>query len=117
MNPVVLCEGSERTKVTLAAHRIGGDLVVHIYNDQGHIGAVAVADFDHEAGRASTSIITRLGHKDDILAGNTAYRLCKHLRKPVCAIAGVHLDGITEQEIADIKRNCELLVDSLIRHL
>ncbi len=115
MKRLSLNEGTGRTQVTLSAHSIGADLIVCLFNGQGHLGAVAVSDFSHGENRASTSVITRLGHKDDTVACNAAYKLCKRLKRPVCAIAGLHLDEITQEEIRQIVRNCDTLVDRLMR--
>jgi gallate decarboxylase subunit D len=113
MKLVSLSEGAGRTRVSLTTKPIGNDLVVYLFNEHGHLGAVAMAEYSHEENRASTSVITRPGHKDDAVAYSAARKLCKLLKKPVCAIAGIHLDDITEEEIARITRNCERLVDRL----
>jgi hypothetical protein len=115
MKRVLINAGKGRTKVSLSAQWIGKDLIVCLFNGQGHLGAVAVADFCHAENRASTSVITRLGHKDDAVACNAAHKLCRQFKKPVCAIAGIHLDNITEEEIAEIVRNCDALVERLSR--
>ncbi len=115
MKPILLSEGTGRAKVTLLAQSIGNDLLICLFNGQGHLGAVAVSDYSDQEKRASTSVITRLGHKDDSVACNAAYRLCKRLKRPVCAIAGIHVDEITKDEIRQIVRNCDRLVDRLIR--
>ena len=94
-----LTKGEGRAKVNVAVSRMGSDLVVHVYNQNAHIGALAIGDYDYEHERASVSVITRLGHKDDALAREAAYLLSKSTRKPVCVIAGVHLDNITKEEI------------------
>jgi len=117
MNVALLSEGTGRVKVTLSTQWIGSDLVVLLFNEQGHIGAVALADYSHAENRASTSVVTRLGHRDDSVAYNAAYKLCKQLQKPVCAVAGLHLDDITGEEIAQISRNCDTLVERLGRQL
>ncbi len=117
MKSVLLSEGTGRTRVNLTTHTIGRDLVVCLFNEQGHLGAVALSDYSSEEDWASTSVLTRLGHKDDALACNATYQLCKHLKKPVCAIAGVHLDDITAEEIAQITHNCRRLVEKLISML
>ncbi len=117
MNMIPLTEGNGRTKVSISSQLIGKDLIVCIFNEGGHLGAVAVADYSHEENRASTSVLTRLGHKDDVIASKAAYRLCKQLKKPVCAIAGIHLDNITSKEIAAVIQNCDKLVDKLSRQL
>lgn len=111
----LLSEGKGRTKVYLSVDLIGKDPIICLFNRQGHLGAVAVADYSRAEGRASTSVITRLGHKDDSVAFNAAYKLCKRFKKPVCAIAGIHLDNITESEIAQIVQNCDKLVDRFSR--
>jgi len=90
MKSIKISEGKGRTRVSLSTQWIGNDLILCIFNKQGHIGAVAVADFDHQENRASTSVITRLGHKDDSIAYMAAYRICRYVKEPVCAIAGIH---------------------------
>ncbi len=115
MKPILLNEGTGRTRISLSAYSIGNDLIVCLFNEQGHIGAVAVADYYQENSRTSTSVITRLGHKDDLLAAPSAHKLCKHLKRPVCVIAGIHVDGITKKEIAQITRNCDRLLDRFLQ--
>jgi gallate decarboxylase subunit D len=117
MKSISFSEGSERTRVSLRAEAIGDDFVVYLFNDYAHLGAVALSDYSHAEKRASTSVITRLGHKDDTVAGTAAYRVCKALKRPVCAVAGIHLDGITKEEIAQITSNCEKLVERLVGSL
>jgi gallate decarboxylase subunit D len=117
MKSILLNEGKGRTEVTLSAQSIGDDLVVCIFNDHGHLGAVAVADFCDAENRASCSVITRLGHKDDAVAYSAAHKLCKQLKAPVCAIAGIHLDDITKEEIAQIMLNCDALVEKFTQQL
>ncbi len=112
-----LYEGEGRTRVTTSVRFTGDDLVVLIYNEKAHIGAVAVADFDQNEQRASVSIITRLGHKEDVVANNAAHVLCKQTRKAVCVIAGIHLDNITEAEKQQIVENSNRLVARLIPEL
>jgi gallate decarboxylase subunit D len=113
MKSISLSEGLGRTRVHLTTRPVGDDLVVFLFNEQGHVGAVALADYSFDENRASASVITRLGHKDDAVAHSAAQRLCKLLKRPVCAIAGIHVDKISEEEIAQITRNCERLVDRL----
>ena len=109
-----LTRGKGRATVNVAVDSLGSDLVVRIYNKNAHIGAVAMADYDHEHERASVSVITRLGHKDDALAGEAAYLLSKSIRRPVCVIAGVHLDNITGEEIDEILANTRTAISEII---
>jgi len=109
-----LTKGEGRARVNVTVNSMGSDLVVRIYNQNAHIGAVAIGDYDHEHERASVSVITRLGHKDDALAGEAAYLLSKSIRRPVCVIAGVHLDNITREEIDKILANTKIAVSEII---
>jgi len=109
-----LTKGEGRARIDVTVNSMGGDLVVRIYNQNAHLGAVAIGDYDDEHERASVSVITRLGHKDDALAREAAYLLSKSTRRPVCVIAGVHLDNITREEIDKILANTRIAVSEII---
>jgi hypothetical protein len=109
-----LTKGEGRARVNVTVNSLGSDLVVRIYNQNAHIGAVAIGDYDGEHQRASVSLITRLGHKDDALAREAAYLLSKSIRRPVCVIAGVHLDHITREEIDEVLANTKIAVSEII---
>lgn len=117
MKSILIHEGKGRTQVSLATHYIGKDLIVCLFNEAGHIGAVAVAEYCDQEDLASTSVITRFGHKEDSIASNTAHIICKALKRPVCAIAGIHLENITGDEIAQIIQNCSQLATACIFQL
>ena len=114
VTPGFFHEGEGRTWVGMSVNRVGEDLIVCLFNEAGHIGAVAVADFCEKEHQASVSVITRPGHREDVTASEAARRLCKALERPVCVIAGIHLDNITKEELAGIVENCEKLTDTLI---
>jgi hypothetical protein len=109
-----LTKGEGRARVNVAVNSLGSDLVVRIYNQDAHIGAVAVGDYDYEHERASVSVVTRPGHRDDALAREAAYLLSKSIRRPVCVIAGVHLDNITGAEIDKILANTKIAISEII---
>jgi hypothetical protein len=109
-----LTKGKGRARVDVTVNSMGGDLVVRIYNQDAHIGAVAIGEYDYEHERASVSVITRLGHKDDALAGEAAYLLSKSIRRPVCVIAGVHVDHITREEIDKILANTRIVISEIV---
>ena len=114
MDKYELTKGEGRAKVSLLAYHMRGDLVLCIYNENAHIGAVAVGEYDHNEKRASTSVITRLGHKDDAIAQQAAYLISKSTKRPVCIVAGVHLDNITQEEIEKILENSTIAVEDFI---
>ena len=76
---------------------------------------MAVADYDHKWQRVSTSVITRLGHKDDVVAQKAAYLISKHTRKPVCVIAGIHIARIIGEEIEQVLENVDSLIGRLLQ--
>ena len=115
MNKDVLTTGEGRTRVNLYTYRMGEELVVCIYNENAHIGAVALGEYDSKEQRASISVITRLGHKDDIVAQKAAHLICKHLKKSICVIAGIHIDNITEQELQHVLENVDNLIGDFLR--
>ena len=110
--PAVFHKGENRTQVSMSVNRVGEDLIVCFFNEAGHIGATAVADYYEKENRATVSVITRPGHMEDALASDAARRICKVVRRPVCVIAGIHLDDITKDEIAEILENCEKLIST-----
>jgi hypothetical protein len=114
MTSYTLTEGKGRTRVSLRAEAMGDGQIVIIDNENAHIGAIALGEYDFEYERASVSVITRLGHKDDSIAQRAAYLISKHLKKPVCVIAGVHVDNITEAEISKILENSSSAVEKFI---
>lgn len=109
-----LTEGEGRARVNVTVDSMGSDLVVRIHNRGAHIGAVAVGDYDYAHERASVSVITGLGHKDDDIAREAAYLLSKSIKRPVCVIAGVHLENITKEEIDKILFNTKVAVNEIV---
>ncbi|MFC1867169.1 hypothetical protein ACFL0H_03440 [Thermodesulfobacteriota bacterium] len=112
-----ITKGTGRTKVCLSAQNLGDGLVVTIYNEYAHIGAVAVGEYYDKENRASTSVITRLGHKDDAIAKKTAYLISRKTKRPCCVIAGVHLEDITGEEIGEFLKNADSLVEDFLMSL
>ncbi|MFC1932203.1 hypothetical protein ACFLXU_01035 [Chloroflexota bacterium] len=110
-----ITKGEGRMRISLSAQGLGQDLIVSIYNKNAHIGAVAMSEYDHKADRTSTSVITRLGHKDDVIAQKAAYLISKHTKRPSCVIVGVHLDNITDKEIEKLLENADSLVKDYLR--
>jgi hypothetical protein len=110
-----LSRGEGRTKVSLTGYRMGNDILLCIYNHNAHIGAVAVAEYDPESTRTSTSVITRRGHKDDAVASEVAYKITKSIKRPCCVISGIHIDSITEKEIEQVLVNVSALSDEFLR--
>jgi hypothetical protein len=112
-----ITKGKGRTKLYLSLQGVGDNLVAFIHNKNAHIGAVAVGEYDLEHNRTSTSVITRLGHKDDVIAQRAAYLISKKTLKPSCVIAGVHLDDITDDDIQQLLQNTNSIVEDYLCYL
>jgi len=111
-----ISRGEGKTRVSLSTVSLGDNIVVSIYNENAHIGAVAVGEYYEEGQRASTSVITRLGHKDDTIAQKAAYLISRITKKPCCVIAGAHLDDITQEEIHELLANADAVVEDFLKH-
>ena len=107
-------KGAGRTEISLSAYHLGDDIVVFIYNSNAHLGAVAVGEYDSGHKRTSTSVVTRLGHKDDTIAQKAACLISKACQRPACVVAGIHIDNISEEEINIILENVRLAVEEFI---
>jgi FixJ family two-component response regulator len=59
-------------------------------------------------------VITRLGHKDNVVAQKAAYLISKNTKKSVCVIAGIHMDNITGEEIKQVLVNVNGLVEEFL---
>jgi hypothetical protein len=103
--------GHGRTRVELGVMFQGEDLLVTLANSGPHIGAVALSEYDAENSRVSTSVVTRLGHKDDALARMAAERISRATGRTICAVAGIHVERISNQEIQTVLDNAGWLVD------
>ena len=101
----------------LLAYYMGKELVVCLFNGNAHLGAIAVGEYDPVSGRASTSVITRTGHKDDAVAAEAAHTIAKATRNAVCVMAGIHIDNVTPQEIQQVVENCREIITNLVNVL
>jgi gallate decarboxylase subunit D len=112
-----LTRGEGKFQVSLVATTMGNDLLLRIFNEYAHIGAVAVGEYDFKNERASVSVITRLGHKEDAIAQRAAYLISKSTKKTVCVAAGVHLDNIGQTEILTLMENAMGTVEDFLKQI
>lgn len=100
--------GSGRTLVHLALRRQGRDLVLQIVGGRAHVGAVAVSDGQ----RTELSVLPP--HKEGPLARECAQRVARTAGATCCALAGIHQDAATPEEIAAIVANVHRALDRLL---
>lgn len=84
-------------EIVLNARRQGDDCLISVTGgDAPHIGA-AVLCADGETHR-----LDRNGHREGELAAELAERAASKLGCCVCAVCGIHFDGITHTEIVSV---------------
>lgn len=103
-----------RVELTLEVKEIGEDYLLTLTGGEEHIGAVAVGLFDKESNRASSSVITLPGHREDQLALQGARQVSKATGRTAAFVAGIHKDNITSEEIKEIVSVAEKMIQDFI---
>jgi hypothetical protein len=91
--------------IAFSVEKLGDDLCVTVTGgDQPHIGSVALSIARPSLRKdgtnsASTSILTLVGHKDDIVAKYVAEYLSTSMNKNVVAVCGIHYNNIDSGDI------------------
>jgi len=123
MTTVMVKTGAERYNLEAAAVWIGPDLLVYIWGGEApHIGAVAMAQprpslADPSVTSSTASVFTYLGHKEDLLAKQTAEALSAALQAKVVVTAGIHWDGLDQAGIETVAANSKALLGLLLERL
>ncbi|CAM3587220.1 hypothetical protein VA7868_03657 [Vibrio aerogenes CECT 7868] len=118
-----LTRAAENIQVELKATKVGNDVnVVICGGDQPHIGAVAVAQpraslQDENQRSATTSVITVMGHKEDLIAHRSAGQITAATGSVTIVSCGVHLDDATLKQIKQIDTLIQELTNALIIRL
>lgn len=102
-----------RATLLLEWGKTGRDYIIQLTGGTAHVGAAAVGIFDSVSGRASSSVITVPGHREDELALLGARRLSEACRSTTVFIAGIHVDDITKKEIEKIISVSEEMIEEL----
>ena len=80
---------------------MGKDLVIHVYNENGHIGSVVTGEPYIKENETHVTFNTwnQLGHKDDIVATMYVKAAVMKYHCVVSCICGIHLDSIGLKKI------------------
>lgn len=78
--------------------------------DQGHIGAAAVA-----LPGQPVQMLELPGHRDGVICQRWAGQLSEAFQVPVAAVAGVHYDGITREQIQAVLDALEEELQTVLR--
>jgi hypothetical protein len=99
------------------AVKIGPDVLVYIWGgERPHIGAVAAAQprpslADPERTSATASVLSYLGHKEDVVVKSVAEALSARLGTNVVVTAGIHWDKLPASEIATVMDRCREIIE------
>ena len=99
---IIKCEAFGR-EIRIWIHDTGqGINVLMEGGDQGHIGAVGIAEPGME-----TKVITFPGHREEAICRKWATVLAAKYNAPVVVEAGIHFNQITKEEIQEVLRILE----------
>ena len=105
--------------VEAEAVRIGDDVLVYIWGgEKPHIGAVAAAQprpslSEPDKTSATASVLSYVGHKEDVVAKDTAEELAAALNTNVVVTAGIHWDDLPPDGIDDVVARCKQITEKL----
>ena len=102
----------------LSVEHLGAHLVICISGgDAPHIGSVVVAEsrpsLSGNGRSATSSVLNRIGHKDEAIAREVAEGLAVRFDTVVCCVCGIHKDDATPEDIAA----CATLGEELVHFL
>ncbi len=101
---------------------MGNDYTICIRDEEcGHIGsavmAIARPSLTGEGMSATSSVLNRLGHKDEEIARRIAENVAASLNCAVVCTCGIHMDGITPEQIRQILDACRGLEQTILNDL
>jgi len=117
MERIQLTARDGRIDVTLVARQVGEEWLVEITGGKAHIGAAALATYDCTHGRASASVLSAPGHREEQVTLDAARTITRHTRRTAVVVAGLHYRDITVEEIAIARRLCHELVERFLAPL
>ncbi len=111
--------GRGRHRVRATAQLLGPDILVSITGGTApHIGSVSIT-VPRPGGKASGNLSTTSsvynfpGHKEEAVARMCAERIAAAFNKKTVAVAGIHIDEATREDIGCILKNADVLCSRL----
>ena len=107
----------------LRCTRMGEDLCLTLSGgEQEHIGAAAVAQprpslADQARTSATASVITLLGHKEDILARELSLKAARSLNVTVCVVCGIRIQNPTPAMLEEMVAASHGLVNAFLAEM
>lgn len=114
MEKIIECEVLGR-QIEVSAGWRGRDLLVTVTGgDAAHIGSVSVCRMQN--GSAALEKIVLPTHRDDVVGDSFAEALARKLETTVCVVCGIHFDGASKQDIAEIANSTNEMLIQLLKH-
>jgi gallate decarboxylase subunit D len=110
----------DRFEVSAEVLEMGDDCLVAVWGGtRPHIGAVGMAQVrpslrDSNKPSATSSVFTFMGHKEDVVAKMMAEELSRRLERNTVVAAGIHWDGLSEDDIATISKLCQVILEKIL---
>ena len=119
---LTFCESEQLpfVAVTLAAWKVGRDMLVTVVGGEMHLGCAVVAVprpslADVGASSATSSVLNVVGHKDDAVCRSVAERVSAAFGCTVVCTGGIHVDDIRSDQIAEVVAAVDALCDMLVQ--
>ncbi len=102
---------------------IGNDILLSIWGGtRPHVGSVALAQprpslRNPRKWSSTSSDLTIIGHKEDIIAKRVSEKIASNLRRNVAVTAGFHWDNLTNREIKMIEKLSIKISDEVIKRI
>ena len=112
--------GTGKYTVCLNGTVTADGLIVQLMGgEKPHVGAVVLTvlrpdSIDSEKIKCNSTVVPRLGHREDDIAKPIAEEIAKSLRQTVALVAGIHIDNATSEDIKILVENCHLVAKLFI---
>ena len=111
-----------RVPLRLVVMRLGPDAALVLTGgDRPHVGAVVCAEarpsLRGEGASATSSVINRIGHKDEVPARRMAEAVAAATASAVSCTCGIHVDGAQAADIEAVLRACVELTQRAVEFL
>jgi gallate decarboxylase subunit D len=123
MKPFSWTVKKDRFLLRAWGHLIGQDLLIAVWGGtHPHIGAVGLALprpslRNPRKTSATSSVLTLLGHKEDVTVKLVSEALASALKKNVVVAAGIHWDNLKTEEIEVLVKMTEQLTEKMIEKI
>ena len=101
--------------LSLELYAVGQDLLAVLQGGRAHLGCAVLAVprpslADPEQIGCTSSVLNRVGHKDEVLCRRFAEELCVHTGRATVCTGGLHWDHLSEQQFHRVSQAAEQLL-------